>query len=69
MARLKPVAKVHLFFDASGFKRALFVEHGELPQLRLELAPGLHGATHLALRGFRHIIAGGLSTLSAVADV
>ena len=35
---LKPVAKEHLFFDASGFKRALFVEHGELAQLRLELA-------------------------------
>jgi hypothetical protein len=39
---LKPVAKVHLFFDASGFKRALFVEQGELPQLRLQLVPGLH---------------------------
>ena len=67
--RLKPVAKVHLFFDASSFKRALFVERGELPQLSLQLDPGLHAATHLALGSFRHIIAGSLSTLPAVADV
>jgi hypothetical protein len=64
-SRLKPVAKVHLFFDASSFQRALFVERGELPQLSLQLDPGLHAATHLALGSFRHIIAGSLSTLPA----
>lgn len=68
-SRLKPVAKVHLFFDASSFKRAFFVERGELPQLSLQLDPGPHAATHLALGSFRHIIAGSLSTLPVVADV
>jgi hypothetical protein len=68
-ARLKPVAKLRLFFEASGFEGALFVERGKVPQLCLELVPGLYAATHLALRGFRHIIAGGFSTLPAVADV
>ena len=55
--------------EASGLEGALFVELGKLPQLCLELAPGLDAAPHLALRGFRHIIAAGFSTLPAVADV
>ena len=60
---------MRLFFDASSLEGALLVERGKLPQLCLELAPGLDTATHLALRGFRHVIAAGFSTLPAVADV